>query len=232
MTNYVFTPPPVPSLEVTGTKQHFPVRRVFCVGRNYAAHAREMGRDPDREPPFFFLKPGDAVVSSGAKIPYPPETENLQHEIELVAAIGREGFRVAEEDAPGLVFGYASGLDLTRRDLQLKAREAGRPWDWGKGFDRSAPCAAIVPVGAIGHPDHGRVWLEVNGELRQEGDLKELIWSVPEVISIISQSMRLAPGDLVFTGTPAGVGVLWPGDVVNGGVQGVGEITVTIADPE
>jgi len=232
MSAFVFDPGPQPSLAVTGTDRRFPVRRIFCVGRNYAAHVREMGKDPDREPPFFFLKPADTVVPSGSQIAYPPLTENLHYEIELVVGIGRGGAAIEETDALGHVFGYAAGLDLTRRDLQLKAREAGRPWDEGKGFDRSAPCSAMVPVGTMSHPETGRIWLEVNGEPRQDGDLAEMIWSVPEIVSILSHSMRLEPGDLIFTGTPAGVGPIVPGDTVNGGVQGVGEITVTIAGRE
>lgn len=188
-----------------------------------------MGHDPTREPPFFFLKPADAIVESGASIPYPPETANLQYEIELVAAIGAAGFQVPVDRALDLVYGYAVGIDLTRRDLQFAARDAGRPWDWGKGFDRSAPCGGIRKVAAIGHPERGRIWLSVNGAIKQEGDISDLIWSIPEVISTIARSMELKPGDLIFTGTPAGVGPIVPGDVVTGGVQGIGEIVITVA---
>jgi fumarylpyruvate hydrolase len=226
--DYVFSPPAVPSVAVEGEQGRFPVRRIFCVGRNYAAHAREMGHDPTREPPFFFLKPSDAIVESGASIPYPPETANLQYEIELVAAVGAGGLQVPVDRALDLVYGYAVGIDLTRRDWQFAARDLGRPWDWGKGFDRSAPCGAIREVSAIGHPKRGRIWLSVNGAVKQEGDISDLIWSVPEVISTIARSMELKPGDLIFTGTPAGVGPIVRGDVVTGGVQGVGEIVLTI----
>jgi fumarylpyruvate hydrolase len=228
MPDYVFSPPPVPSVAVEGERGRFPVRRIFCVGRNYAAHAREMGHDPIREAPFFFLKPADAIVESGAVISYPPETANLQYEIELVVAIGTAGFQVPVDRALDLVYGYTVGIDLTRRDLQFAARDAGRPWDWGKGFDRSAPCGAIRKAAAIGHPVRGRISLSVNGAIKQEGDISDLIWSVPEVISAITRSMELRPGDLIFTGTPAGVGPIGAGDVVTGDVQGVGEIVLTI----
>lgn len=229
MTDYVFPPPAVPSVAVEGEDGRFPVRRIFCVGRNYAAHAREMGHNPDRERPFFFLKPADAIVESGASVSYPPETTNLQYEIELVVAIGTAGFQVPVDRARDLIYGYAVGIDLTRRDLQFAARDAGRPWDWGKGFDRSAPCSAIRKTASVGHPERGRIWLSVNGTVKQEGDISELIWSVPEVISAIARSMALKPGDLIFTGTPAGVGPIVPGDVVTGGVHGVGEIALTLA---
>jgi fumarylpyruvate hydrolase len=229
MSAYVITPPAVPSVAVEGESGRFPVRRIFCVGRNYAAHAREMGHDPDREPPFFFLKPADAIVESGATVTYPPETTNLHYEIELVVAMGTAGFDVPVERALDLVYGYAVGIDLTRRDLQFAARDAGRPWDWGKAFDRSAPCSPIRKAASVGHRDRGRIWLSVNGALKQEADLSDLIWSVPEIISAIGRSMELKPGDLIFTGTPAGVGPIVPGDVVTGGVDGVGEIALAIA---
>lgn len=229
MFEYVLPPPPVDSVAVRGTAARFPVRRIFCVGRNYAAHAREMGRDPEREPPFFFLKPRDAVVDSGAVVPYPPQTTNFQHEIELVVAIGRAGAAIAPARALEYVWGYGVGIDLTRRDLQFQARDQGRPWDWGKAFDRSAPCAPLRPVGAVAHPEAGRIWLAVNGVIKQNADLTELIWSVPEIIASISSSMALAAGDLIFTGTPAGVGPLVAGDDVRGGVEGVGEIAITIS---
>ncbi len=225
---YVVDPPPMPSVAVEGTRDRFPVRRIICVGRNYAAHAREMGRDPDREAPFFFMKPADAVVDDGAEVPYPPETSNLHYEMELVAAIGRDGRDIPAERALDHVYGYAVGIDLTRRDLQLQAREQGRPWDWGKGFDHSAPCAPLRPVASVGHPDKGRIWLAVDGAVKQDADLAELIWSVPEVISIASRSMALKPGDLIFTGTPAGVGKVERGQVLTGGVDGVGEIRIAI----
>jgi fumarylpyruvate hydrolase len=211
-----------------GERARFPVRRIFCVGRNYAAHAREMGKDPDREPPFFFTKPADAVVDSGTTIPYPPETSNLHYEIELIVAIGQEGFNVSREAALGLVFGYGVGIDLTRRDLQFEARDKGRPWDWGKAFDLSAPIAPLHRVKGGSHPVNGRIWLAVNGAVKQDGDLNELIWPVADIISILSRSMVLKPGDLIMTGTPAGVGPIVVGDKVTGGIDGLGEIAITI----
>lgn len=224
---FVFVPV-VPSVAIAGESSRMPVRRIVCVGRNYAAHAREMGRDPDREPPFFFFKPADGVVDDGTRVRYPPLTHDLHHEIELVVAIGRGGSDISRDDALDHVFGYAVGLDLTRRDLQLTARETGRPWDWGKGFDASAPCGAIEPAARIGHPRRGRIWLEVNGVVRQDGDLADMIWSVPDVIALASKAMRLMPGDLIYTGTPAGVGPLEPGDRVRGGVDGVGQISIDV----
>jgi fumarylpyruvate hydrolase len=217
--------PVIPTVEVEGTSRRFPVRRIVCVGRNYAAHTREMGKDPDREPPFFFLKPGDTVVASDSMVPYPPMTKNLHYEIELVVAIGKAGTNVQPHAALDLVYGYAVGIDLTRRDLQLQAR------DWGKGFDFSAPCTRIVPADRIGHPTKGRIWLAVNGEVKQEADISDLIWDVPEIIAFASQAMRLTPGDLIYTGTPAGVGPIAIGDSVTGGVAGVGEISIAIANP-
>jgi fumarylpyruvate hydrolase len=227
--SFVFPPPPVASVAIHGADARFPVRRIFCVGRNYEAHAREMGKDPSREPPFFFLKPADAVVDDGATIPYPPETQNFQHEIELVIAIGTGGVDIPEAKALDHVFGYAVGIDLTRRDLQLKARDQGRPWDWGKGFDQSAPIAPIRPAAEVGHPSKGRIWLSVNGIVKQDQDIADLIWSVPEIISIASRSMRLMPGDLIMTGTPAGVSPIVVGDVVTGGIDGLGKIGMTVA---
>ncbi|WP_454766737.1 fumarylacetoacetate hydrolase family protein [Cupriavidus campinensis] len=228
MTEFVIQPAPQASVAVAGSQARFPIRRVFCVGRNYAAHAREMGKDPDREPPFFFTKPADAVVPAQGTVPYPPLTDNLHHEIELVVAIGKGGTHVTPAQALGLVWGYAVGVDLTRRDLQDVAKKMSRPWDWSKAFDASGPCGPLQPVSAIGHPVKGAIWLKVNGEPRQQGDLDELIWPVADVIAYISESVALAPGDLIFTGTPAGVGALNPGDAVTGGVEGVGEITFTI----
>jgi len=228
MPNFVLPPPPAPSVAVDGEEARFPVRRIFCVGRNYAAHAREMGKDPDREPPFFFTKPADAVVDTGAMIPYPPETAKLHYEIELVAAIGAEGRDVSVSGALDLVWGYGVGIDLTRRDLQLEARDKGRPWDWGKAFDLSAPVAPLHRVEEVGHPARGRIWLSVNGAVKQDADLAELIWPVPDIIAILSRSMALKPGDLIMTGTPAGVGAIVPGDHVTGGVEGLGEIALVI----
>lgn len=217
-----------PEVAVSGGSEAFPVRRIYCVGQNYAAHAIEVGGDPDRQPPFFFMKPGDAVVASGSTLPYPPRTGNLHHEIELVAAIGTGGSSISPADAARHVHGYAVGIDLTRRDLQHDAKQAGRPWATSKGFDRSAPVTAIHPAARIGHPARGRIWLSVNGELRQDGDLAEMIWSIPEIVAELSTFFTLQPGDLIFTGTPAGVGPLRPGDSVTGGVEGVDEIHVRI----
>lgn len=216
-----------PAVPVVGGDP-FPVRRIYCVGRNYAAHAREMGADPDREPPFFFMKPADAIVADGSTIPYPPKTANLHHEIELVAAIGTGGRNIPVESALDHVYGYAVGLDMTRRDLQNAAKKEGKPWDMGKGFDQSAPCGPIRRAADIGHPDKGAVTLSVNGAERQRGDLSDLIWSVSETISYLSGLVELQPGDLIYTGTPEGVGAVVSGDRLEGAVEGVGTITVTI----
>ena len=228
MTEYVFDPPAPPSVAVAGTEARFPVRRIFCVGRNYAAHAREMGKDPDREPPFFFSKPADALVDDGAIVPYPPETENLHYEAEMVVAMGRGGVDIDEAAALEHVWGYAIGNELTRRDLQLKARDMGRPWDFGKGFDRSAVCGPVHPVVEVGHPAEGMIRLSVNGEIRQDADLNEMIWNIPEQISILSRSMEIRPGDLIYSGTPAGVGPLVSGDVCAVEIAGLGKLTTTI----
>jgi len=229
MIDYVFAPPVQPAVKVEGEARLFPVRRIFCVGRNYADHAREMGADPTRELPFFFCKPADALVADGSAIPYPPQTQDLQHEIELVAAIGKGGSNIAREDALSHVFGYGVGIDLTRRDLQQEAKDKKRPWDWGKGFDNSAPISALRKASEIGHPAAGRIHLTVNGAVKQDGDLSQLIWPVADVIAFISQSMRLEAGDLIYTGTPAGVGPVGPGDVLKGEVAGVASLTVSIA---
>ncbi len=231
MADYVIPPPRQASLPVSTGPARFPIRRVFCVGRNYAAHAREMGKDPDREPPFFFMKPADAVIDAAGSIAYPSLTSALHHEVELVVALGSGGRDVAAADALNLVWGYGVGVDLTRRDLQDEAKRLSRPWDWSKGFDASAPCTPIHPVAEVGHPDAGEIWLRVNGDLKQRGDLTELIWSVPEVISAISTAVELAAGDLIFSGTPAGVGPMQPGDVVSGGVTGVADFTFTVGPP-
>ncbi len=228
MTNYVFPASSVPSVAVSGTESEFPVHRIYCVGRNYAEHAREMGVDPDREPPFFFTKPADAVVANDSVISYAPATKNLHHEIELVVAIGKEGAAIAQDVALEYVFGYAVGIDLTRRDLQLAARDKGRPWDAGKAFDQSAPISAIHRVSDIGHPSAGAIWIDVNGERKQKADLSQLIWSVPEVIVHLSGLFTLKPGDLIFTGTPAGVGPINPGDSLLGCVEGIDEIRLEI----
>jgi fumarylpyruvate hydrolase len=225
---YAFTPAETPSVAIADSDERFPVRRVFCVGRNYAAHAREMGKDPDREPPFFFMKPADAVCDSGGTIPYPPLTEDLHFEMELVVAIGTGGSDIAPESANAHIWGYGAGIDFTRRDLQQQAKDMGRPWDWGKGFDFSAPCAPLVPAPRTGHPTSGRITLAVNGETRQDGDLAEQIWPVADIIAICSRSVTLKPGDLIFTGTPAGVGAVRPGDRLEGSIEGVAAISITV----
>jgi len=228
MPDYVISAPAVPSLAVAGSNARFPIRRVFCVGRNYGAHAREMGSDPNREPPFFFAKPADAVVPAEGSVPYPPATSDLHHEVELVVALGAGGADIDPAQALSLVWGYGVGLDLTRRDLQAVAKDAGRPWDMAKGFDASAPCSPLVPVATLGHVQDARIWLEVNGALRQEGMLNEMIWPIADVISHLSRLVALAPGDLIYTGTPAGVAALKPGDQVRGGVDGVAEFALSI----
>lgn len=228
----VIPPPPQPSLPVRGTDAVFPVHRIYCVGRNYAAHAREMGSDPALEPPVFFTKPADAIVAVAgpepAPIPYPPATENLHHEIELVVALGEGGRDIDVDRANALIYGYAVGLDMTRRDLQNAAKAVGGPWDMAKAFDASAPCGAINPAVAIGHPSSGAVRLSVNGAVRQQGDLADLIWSVPLVIAHLSRLVTLAPGDLIFTGTPEGVGTVVRGDRLDGEVAGVGALAITL----
>jgi len=229
MLDFVIAAPATPSVAVAGSSARFPVRRVFCVGRNYAAHAREMGSDPQREAPFFFTKPADAVVPASGAVPYPPATEDLHHEVELVVALGGGGADIDPAAALDLVWGYGVGLDLTRRDLQALAKENGRPWDMAKGFDASAPCSALHPVSAIGHPADARIWLEVNGALRQEGTLNEMIWPVADVIAALSRLVTLAPGDLIYSGTPAGVAALKAGDRVRGGVDGVEVFELHIA---
>jgi fumarylpyruvate hydrolase len=225
-----FVIPPVaqPSVEVAGTDERFPVHRIYCVGRNYAKHAREMGMDPDREPPFFFAKPADALVANGTPVPYPPRTANLHHEIELVVAIGTGGRDIPLANALAHVYGYAVGLDLTRRDLQATARDQGRPWDVAKGFDHSAPVSAIRPAAEMGHPEQGAIWLDVNGETRQRANLSEMIWSVPEIVAELSTYFELRPGDLVFTGTPEGVGPVGRGDSLVGGIDGLETLRITI----
>ncbi|VWD61545.1 5-carboxymethyl-2-hydroxymuconate isomerase [Burkholderia lata] len=221
MSAYVIDAAERPSVEVDQSSARFPVRRVFCVGRNYADHAREMGADPDREPPFFFTKPADAIVPASGTVAYPPLTNDLHHEIELVVAIGKDGRSIDPADALSHVWGYGVGVDLTRRDLQAEAKKLSRPWDWAKGFDSSGPVTALRAAAATGHPATGRIWLAVNGDTRQHGDLADMIWAVPDVIAYVSRSVELKAGDLIFTGTPAGVGALQPGDRVTGGVDGV-----------
>lgn len=225
--NYVITPPPLVALPVRDEERRFPVHRIYCVGRNYAAHAVEMGHDPEREPPFFFQKNPDNLRLDG-HFPYPSGTEDVHHEIELVVALAQGGERIEVEGALEHVFGYAVALDMTRRDLQGEAKKLGRPWEIGKAFEHSAPCAALVPASAIGHPAAGAIWLEANGERRQEGDLNQMIWKVPEIISYLSELFTLAPGDLIMTGTPAGVGPVARGDRLHGHVDGVGDLEVTV----
>jgi fumarylpyruvate hydrolase len=217
-----------PSVAVAGSEDRYPVRRIYCVGRNYRAHVREMGHDPDREPPFYFMKPADAVVNGADAIQYPSRTSDFHHEIELVVAIGLSGSNIVSNQALRHVFGYAVGIDFTRRDLQKEAKKLGRPWDTAKGFDQSAPVSAIHPATDIGHPHAGRIWLAVNGEDRQIGDLNELIWDVAESVAELSTFFLLEPGDLIFTGTPAGVGPVIVGDRVTGGIEGIDEIAITI----
>lgn len=229
-TSYTFTPPLRPSLAVKDSEDRFPVRRIFCVGRNYADHVREMGGDPEAEPPFFFTKPADALVETGAIVPYPPATALLHHEVELVVAIGRGGAGIEPAGALPHVFGYAVGNDLTRRDLQHAAREARRPWDMSKGFDASAQVGPLATVERFGHPgEEAAIWLAVNGSERQKAQLGQMIWPVADIISHLSGLVALAPGDLIFTGTPQGVGPLLAGDEVSAGIDGLEELSFRIA---
>jgi fumarylpyruvate hydrolase len=217
-----------PTIEIAGGPQRFPVHRIYCVGRNYEAHVREMGNDPQREPPCFFMKPADAVVANGSPVPYASRTSSLHHEVELVVAIGAGGRNITPRSALDHVFGYAVGNDLTRRDLQSAAKDKGLPWDVAKGFDHSAPTSAIRTVADVGHLSSGRIWLEVNGHKRQDANLAEMIWSVPEIIVELSTLYELQPGDLVFTGTPAGVGPVQRGDSIVAGIDGLDTLRTTI----
>ena len=226
MSDWVIEPPVRAYVPVHGGGK-FPVRRIYCVGRNYAEHAREMGHDPNREPPFFFCKPADSLVISGAAMPYPPGTKDVHHEMELVAALGSGGANIAEEAALACVWGYAAGLDMTRRDVQGEAKKLGRPWDMGKGFDHSAPIGDIVPAVGV-DCRHGRIELKVNGIVRQEGNLAQMIWSISETIAYLSRLVRLEAGDLIFMGTPAGVAAVQKGDALEGTVTGVPPLRVTI----
>ncbi|MCH8071934.1 MAG: fumarylacetoacetate hydrolase family protein [Proteobacteria bacterium] len=228
----ILTPPAVPTVAVGGTESRFPVNRIFCVGRNYAAHAEEMGMAVDRESPFYFTKSASTIVASGTTVPYPPGTRNYHHEIELVVAIDKPTFCVAVKNALEIVFGYACGLDMTRRDLQLEARDKGRPWDLGKNFENSAVISEIITVSQSGHIQSGDIRLSVNGDLRQVGDIRDLIWSVPELIADLSRYYHLQPGDLLYTGTPAGVGPVEAGDIIRGSIDQVGEIEFTLAASE
>jgi fumarylpyruvate hydrolase len=226
-----FEPVPCATLAVAGTEQRFPVRRIYCVGQNYRAHALEMGANPDREPPFFFMKPADAVRDDGAIIAYPPATHDLHHEVELVVAVGRAGTGIAAGTALAHVFGYAVGLDLTRRDLQAAARRIGRPWETSKAFDASAPTGALLPAVGWAMPAESAIRLRVQGELRQEATLAQMIWPVPEILAQLSTLFELMPGDLVFTGTPAGVGPLSVGDRLEAHIDGLPPLSVGIGPP-
>ncbi|ETX28988.1 fumarylacetoacetate hydrolase family protein [Roseivivax isoporae] len=225
---YVIPAPEVASLPIRGTDRRFPLHRIYCVGRNYAAHAVEMGHDPDKEPPFFFQKSPTCLVTDGAPIPYPTETADFHHEIELVVALSEGGKDIPVESALDHVYGYGVGLDMTRRDIQSELKKASRPWCAAKSFEGAAPCGEIVPAAEIGHPDHGAIWLEVNGTRRQEGGLEQMIWKIPEVIASLSRLFELRPGDLIMTGTPAGVGSLVCGDEVHGHVDSVGDLTLKV----
>lgn len=225
--SYVFPPAAPIALPVEGSAALFPVRRVYCVGQNYAEHAAEMGGD-GREPPFFFAKPTDALVPGGGDVAYPPMTVNLQHEVELVVALGKGGRDISAAQALDCVFGYAVGFDLTRRDLQLRAKAKGQPWEMGKGLDQGAPLGRIVAASASGHPASGAIWLKVNGQIRQSGDLAQMSWKVAEIIASLSTYVGLEAGDLIFTGTPAGVSTVGRGDVLDGGIDGVGELKVRL----
>jgi fumarylpyruvate hydrolase len=225
---FVIPAPAITTLPVEGTTARFPVNRIFCVGRNYAEHAREMGHDPEKSPPFFFMKPATSLVTDGAGMQYPALTADLHHEVELVVALSQGGENIPAETALDLVYGYAVGIDMTRRDLQAEAKKLGRPWETAKAFDQSAPCSPIVPANDIGHPAGGSIELRVNGEPRQAGDLREMIWNVPETIAYLSKLFTLLPGDLIFTGTPAGVGAVKRGDTLHASIESVGELSVSI----
>ncbi len=228
--SYVIPQPPQPALAVAGTDKTFPVRRIWCVGRNYVEHIKEMGQDV-REAPFFFAKPGDAVVGDGATVPYPPLTKDLHHEVELVVALKSGGRNIKAANALDTIFGYGVGIDLTRRDLQIASRDKKRPWEIGKAFDASAPCGPLTPATVSGHPKKGRVLLKCNGKVRQDGDLEQLIWNVPEIIEKLSEMVELAAGDIIMTGTPAGVAATVPGDKLECEVEGVGKLTITMGPP-
>lgn len=232
MSRYLFTPPAPVAAPIRGQDELFPIHRIFCVGRNYAAHAREMGAEPDREAPFYFNKSAHHYVSSGSTIPYAPETANFQYEMELVVAIGKRGFRITAEDALDHVFGYACGLDMTRRDIQFALREKQRPWDLAKDFENAAVLSEIVPASVADHPAKGLVQLKLNGEVKQSGDLSDLIHPVPALIAHLSRYYHLEPGDIIYTGTPEGVGPVKPGDRLEGMVEGVGNITLAIGSAE
>jgi fumarylpyruvate hydrolase len=232
MSDYIFPPAVQVSVAVRGSSARYAVSRIFCVGRNYAAHAREMGSDPDREPPFYFCKPASALLASGGTAPYAPGTKNLHHEIELVIALGAPVFKATPAQAQAAIWGYAAGLDMTRRDLQNEAKAAGRPWDLGKAFEHSAVITELVPAAEIGHPAAGAITLAVNGVEKQRGDLADMIWSVAEIVANLSQYYHLGAGDLIYTGTPEGVGPVLPGDQLQGAIAGVAALALTIGAPE
>ncbi|MCH6566671.1 MAG: fumarylacetoacetate hydrolase family protein [Proteobacteria bacterium] len=225
--SFVIPAPPPASVEVTGTDDRFPVRRIYCIGRNYLAHRKEMGHD-DRKPPFYFQKPADALLETGGEFPYPSQSENVHFEIELVVAIAKGGVNISIEDALDNVYGYGLGIDMTRRDIQSEAKQDGKPWESAKSFDHSAPISPIRPASEIGHPDSGRIWLAVNGEVRQDSDLNLQIWNVQEGISHLSKLYQVAPGDLIYTGTPDGVGPINPGDLITAGIDGIGELEIKV----
>lgn len=229
LTGYVFTPPEQATLSVAGSAERFPVHRVYCVGRNYAAHAVEMGHDPDKEPPFFFQKNPDNLIADASEFPYPKASEDVHHEIELLVALKSGGEDIAVETALDCVFGYGVSLDMTRRDLQGQMKKLGRPWEIGKSFEMSAPAGPIMPVSKVGHPDSGDIWLKVNDQIRQTGDLNQMIWKTPEMISILSTLFTLQPGDVILTGTPSGVGPVQRGDRMHGHVAGVGDLKLTVS---
>ena len=226
--NPLFSPPDQPTLPITENESRFPVRRIYCVGRNYAEHTLEMGGDPTREAPFFFSKPADAIMQTNSEIAYPKSTGNLHYEMELVIAINKGGEDLSTAEAGSLIYGYAAGIDLTRRDLQSEAKKKGRPWDTAKGFDQSAPCAAITSIDTVGDISSSRIWLQVNGTIKQEAKISDMIWDPIEIVAHLSHFYKLEPGDLIFTGTPAGVGELKPGDQVTGGIDGLENISITI----
>ena len=230
MTGYVFPPPPPPFLPVAGRREVFPVRRIFCVGQNYALHAAEMGAKAGTAEgiPVFFMKPADSLAHDGDIIPYPPETASLHHEVELVAALGMGGAHIPENSAMAHVFGYTVGLDLTRRDLQKQAKDGGKPWDLAKGFDHASPCGLLIPAATLGGLPQGAIQLSVNGETRQDGQLSDMIWPLPRLIALLSRFITLQPGDILMTGTPAGVGPLVSGDKVDAHIDGIGDLSVTI----
>jgi len=227
---YVIDPPPQPALAVAGTDKLFPVRRLWCVGRNYVEHIKEMGQDV-REPPFFFAKPADAIVPDGGVVPYPSLTKDMHHEVELVVALKSGGRNIPTDKALACIYGYGVGIDLTRRDLQIASRNIKRPWEIGKAFDHSAPCGALAPAATTGHPSKGRIVLKVNGKVRQDGDLNQMIWNVPEIISKLSEMVALEPGDIIMTGTPSGVAATVAGDKIECEIEGVGKLNVTIGQP-